>query len=371
MGSGCQPKPPSGTCGNILSSNCIRYEGPPVPLLNICPGDTITETQQAIITKLLELAEGAGINLEAVNLKNCRYLLDKHPAGKKTLHSLFQLLVDASCLLKQDLDQLRKIIADSGTNISFDLGCIEPIPGKSDANKVIQALINTVCKLSQKVTDIIQNAGNTTIITTSINQALSGLISTPGHNGLTKTTTPAGQVTYSITALVPPGTMLPYGGSLANFDSSGKGLPGTVMEGWFLCNGNNGTIDMRGFVPVGIIQGAGGQALDGIVDPVKNQDVTMNYTMGQAGGKARVTLEVSQMPNHSHLVSDPGHSHSYDYPKGDRFRGDKFDAAKANDYYSKTTSKATTGITISAAGGGGPHENRMPFRACAFITRFS
>jgi microcystin-dependent protein len=370
MGSGCEPKPASGACANIISSNCVRYEGPPVPLLKICTGDTITETQQAIIEKLIDLTNGVGINLEAVTLKNCQFLLSKFPAGNKTLQSLFQLLIDSSCLLKSEIDDLRKLIADSGDNISFDLKCIVLPSGKPDSTKVIQALINTLCLLSQKVTDIIQNAGNTTIISATINQALAGLISTPGNNGLKKTTAASGRVSYSITAVVPPGAMLPYSGSLSHFDGSGKGLPGTVMEGWYLCNGNNGTFDMRGFIPVGIIQGAGGQALDATVDPVSNSDVTMNYVMGQSGGKARVALDITQMPSHSHPLNDPGHAHEYNYPNQDSFSGKKFDASTHNNPSSRGTSLAYTGITIGAAGGGFPHENRMPYKACAFITRF-
>jgi microcystin-dependent protein len=68
---------------------------------------------------------------------------------------------------------------------------------------------------------------------------------------------------------------------------------GTVLNipsGWTLCNGQNGTPDLRDR----FIVGAGS-----------------NYSTGSIGGVDSVSLSESQMPSHSHSISSAGdHSHS-------------------------------------------------------------
>lgn len=71
------------------------------------------------------------------------------------------------------------------------------------------------------------------------------------------------------------------------FDDT-TGLGSGDWEGWALCNGDNGTLDLRDRFLVG----AGG-----------------SYAVGDIGGLDSVSLTAAQMPVHSHVVTDPGHSH--------------------------------------------------------------
>jgi microcystin-dependent protein len=70
------------------------------------------------------------------------------------------------------------------------------------------------------------------------------------------------------------------------FGTDGLGTGDWV--GWAVCNGDNGTPDLRDRFPVG----AGG-----------------NYNVGDTGGTDTVALTVAEMPQHSHVVNDPGHTH--------------------------------------------------------------
>lgn len=63
------------------------------------------------------------------------------------------------------------------------------------------------------------------------------------------------------------------------------------MEGWWLCNGQNGTPDLRGRFFVG-----------------RDDTNTDYFTIGKTGGKSHVRLTVDQIPKHTH--PDNGHSHS-------------------------------------------------------------
>ena len=49
--------------------------------------------------------------------------------------------------------------------------------------------------------------------------------------------------TFKLNGLVPPKTILPYFGPATDFGPTGLGLPNTVMVGWAIANGNNGTIN--------------------------------------------------------------------------------------------------------------------------------
>ena len=49
--------------------------------------------------------------------------------------------------------------------------------------------------------------------------------------------------TFKLNGLVPPKTILPYFGPATDFGPTGLGFPNSVMAGWAIANGNNGTIN--------------------------------------------------------------------------------------------------------------------------------
>lgn len=127
---------------------------------------------------------------------------------------------------------------------------------------------------------------------------------------------------------VPVGTIILWYGKAAD-----------VPTGWAVCNGENGTPDMRGRFPVG----AGNQ-----------------YRPGDTGGAESVTLSVDELPSHSH-----------GYELRDDNNRDLAHGADRNDGVWHGDKTATSG---SAGGDGGttqPHENRPPFKTIHFIMRVS
>ena len=76
---------------------------------------------------------------------------------------------------------------------------------------------------------------------------------------------------------------------LRYFDMEGKGFD--KFAGWYICDGKNGTPDLRGRFLVG-----------------KHDQQNEFNKLGQTGGLSRVKLTINQMPKHTH--SDKGHSHS-------------------------------------------------------------
>ena len=151
---------------------------------------------------------------------------------------------------------------------------------------------------------------------------------------------------------VPIGSILLWSGSIA-----------TIPANWALCNGNNGTPDLRNRFVVG----AGS-----------------TYTPGNKGGLDSVTLTAAQMPNHSHSgTTSTGGAHTHDASilfwaggAGGSAVVDKRDAASLDPAWSQSVHVYEGGahnhtFTTSAAGSGASHENRPPFYALAYIMRVS
>lgn len=76
------------------------------------------------------------------------------------------------------------------------------------------------------------------------------------------------------------------------------GTPESVPEGWAICDGTNGTPDLRGRFPIG----AGSSYAVGS----EGGSLTHNHHITVHGHQ----LSLAQIPQHNHPVSDGGHSHS-------------------------------------------------------------
>ena len=117
------------------------------------------------------------------------------------------------------------------------------------------------------------------------------------------------------------------------------GYASEVPSGWAVCNGDNGTPDMRGRFPVG----AGNQ-----------------YRPGETGGAASVALSVDEMPSHSH-----------GYELRDDNNRDLAHGADRNDGVWHGDKTVTTGSACGDGDSAQPHENRPPFKTIHFIMRVS
>jgi len=142
----------------------------------------------------------------------------------------------------------------------------------------------------------------------------------------------------------------------------------TAPSGWAICNGQNGTPDLRNR----FIVGAGN-----------------SYNVGVTGGFDSVSLSESQIPSHthsfsgsgshSHGINDPGHTHTMNFNQGNIISsGGAFglkDSGTANRINTNTTGISVNpqSVTISGntggTGGGQAHENRPPYYALMFIMK--
>ena len=113
--------------------------------------------------------------------------------------------------------------------------------------------------------------------------------------------------------------------------------------------------DMRGRVGVGLGQGAG----------------LTDRPLADISGAETHTLTVAQMPNHSHTINDPGHTHAYSNNTNDQSVASTiFETAADQADTAATTGSSFTGITIDSIGGGSPHNNMQPYVVLRYLIKY-
>ena len=174
--------------------------------------------------------------------------------------------------------------------------------------------------------------------------------------------------------VIPVGGIIMYSESTAGlFDGTGLGNSGTKMVGWAICNGSNGTPDLRSKFVVGATMG----------EAANNGDYV--YANAETGGENMHTLTIAEMPKHNHSVSatcsrsHTGISLHVDDGNNNDGNGSRLDTPTPHDgdFDDRTSMVNDPGhthtITVSQSdrGGNQPHENRPPFYAVYYIMRIN
>lgn len=123
-----------------------------------------------------------------------------------------------------------------------------------------------------------------------------------------------------------------------------SGASNAIPTGWYLCNGQNGTPDLRNR----FIVGAGDE-----------------YSVGSTGGQSTHILTIEEMPTHNHdfyAYNDSSTGRSRDYLETDR-------SIEPVRIETGRVSRTTSSDMISSVGGGQAHENRPPYYALCFIMK--
>ena len=226
-------------------------------------------------------------------------------------------------------------ITESDTNTAFPI-TFSAAPGQSGGNSLLSD------------NQFTYNASSNTVTAGTYSGSGASLTSLNASN-LGTGTVPDARLSNS--SLFVTGMILMYTGS-------------TAPSGWAICNGQNGTPDLRDR----FIVGAGSA-----------------YSVNNTGGAASVTLTTAQLPAHSHSTPNHNHSfsgsntHSHNYELVNMDQGSA-GGSSSRGRNTTTTSTSSASITISGTtgnanpstnntGSGHSHENRPPYYALMFIMK--
>lgn len=185
-----------------------------------------------------------------------------------------------------------------------------------------------------------------------------GTVTNVGSTDVANISTGLTQAETRISALenhgagVLPGTVTAFSGTFKDGYPVNKNT-GLVDREWHLCDGTNGTPDLRNrFIYGG--------------------DGTNN---GTKGGEASVTLTVQTIPAHGHTgktSANGNHSHTVTtFKDHHKINGNKYDGycTGSTDRTTSTAGNHQHSLNIDSTGGGQPHNNMPPYYVLAFIMK--
>jgi microcystin-dependent protein len=356
-------------CVNIQSDQCVKYTGPDVEFLDIDAGDSLQRVEEAIVDYLLSIRYGDGIFFTFDEGELCTIVSGYlNNLEEITLSDIITAIVKSICSIAEDVTALSEDIAE--LNAAYTTDCLSGSP--EGIRDVVQAIIDKLCIVSDDLVDLETSVPNTYVSVADLPDLIAAYLS-----NTTSTLMCNKMVPWAITE---------YYGPLSYFDASGAGTGNWVDI--YLCNGDNGTPDLRGRIPVGVTNMYGSVSRHANVEP---GGFTPNYTKNVPAGANSATLTTDQIPAHQHLayttITTTPHTHyaaavggtslslssttqiksSYDPGDNDNYVLRGTDAMALSGLTSSTTVYATAETGISMVGGGQAHSNIQPVLPVYFI----
>ena len=150
---------------NPISSNCVIWQGPDIPIINLCSGDSISDVVFALATELqlvMDQINVSNYDLSCFNITNCK---------PDDFNALIQFLITKIC----ELEGVTPTTAKS-------TGCPEcmvSVPSCLNAPEPLMNLVDYVNFLANKICTIIQNVDDLTTRVTNLETAVTTIQNTP------------------------------------------------------------------------------------------------------------------------------------------------------------------------------------------------
>jgi microcystin-dependent protein len=363
-------------CVETTSDKCVRYTGSAVEELSIETGDSLFVVEQALIDAVVSFLDGTGIDITIDPAAYCDLVVDYLPTCKPicsppTAVELFEALVKAACDLQGQVDAVVADIAVIEANYTID--CLTGVTASSGTHAVLQAVITKLCDLGVDLAALALDVDTNYVKLSDLDTLIQAYLDSTGSSS-------------EYYNKMVPYTAVEYYGSLSNFDGTGAGLGDWVNI--YLCNGQNGTPDKRGRVPVGAIQLVPGGALNAAVNPATPGNP--NYALGDVSGANTITLDATQIPSHTHIPTVTDTHYHYQFANSVNTTDIVVDSSNqvaralnlspsSNLEYTMNASvfpatigktggtQGTLAVSNSNTGGGLAHANIQPVLACYYI----
>lgn len=280
-------------CTEITPDKCVRYTGADASDFEIQNGDTLLSVIQKLITYLETVLDGSGIQ----PIVRSEFICDEvSPYFEGTdLNAFVEGLMRVVCDLQSQINvntiDLQTIEDD------YDVDCLSGVGASDGTHDILQAVITKLCTIETALQALSTDLSTNYVALTDLNDLIQTYLDSTSSSLMKNKMVPYTAIPY-------------FGTDLSMFAADGSGT-GDWIE-IYLCNGANGTPDMRGRVPVGATSTPGVLPMSSAVDP--NIAGNPAYTVGDAAhGANTVTLSEAEMPQHTHTntvsVEDNGHLH--------------------------------------------------------------
>lgn len=359
-------------CAEIVSDRCVKYTGLDVPALGIQNGDSLSLVEASLIEFLTNALTGVSI-VPTINQALLCEVVSKYlpDCGELNLNAYITALIQAACDLQEQVDVLDGRV--DTIEASYTVGCLTGVTSNSGTHAILQAVITRLCNIDANLVALALDVDTNYVKIADLNDLIQTYLDSLAVS------------TKYYTKMIPY-TVVEYYGSLANFDATGAGLGD--WEKIYLCNGQNGTPDKRGRVPVGAIQLVPGGALNAAVNPATPGNP--NYALGDVTGANTITLDATQIPSHTHAANVTDNHYHFEFANVVNTTDVTVDSTNyvarslnldpsSNLEYTMNSSvtnatlgrtsetQGTLSVTNSNAGGGLGHSNIQPVLACYYI----
>ena len=284
-------------------------------------------------------------------------------------------IVKTVCDIQDQIDDIDTTLAT--LNANYTIGCLSDVTASSDTHDILQATIDNLCSLNTAFSALVSQLNAINVTSLNVNTYIANYLASLTSSNLAN-------------SRMVPFCPIPYYGPLSGYPTAtdSLSLTGPGIGYWtkvYLCNGLNGTPDLRGRAIVGTTV-MGNNSFPSQTDPCGSCTTCSNplYELGDVQGDNCVTLTVPQLPNHTHLntattvLTPATHNHTYvktDQPNtpgngvdiGYEAVGDDKRIGGSLVNTSDVTITAVTTMTNAATGSGDAHPNIQPVIALHYI----
>lgn len=283
-------------CTDIKSDQCVKYTGASISSLGITNGDPLSSVISQLSTYLINTIDGSGITPDVSD--TCA-LIETYLGTGTTLNDLISALIQAACDLQGQIDSIDSTLTT--LNGDYDVDCLTGVTDSSDTHDVLQAVIVKLCSVEDTLTALSNTVSTNYVQLADLNSLIAAYLASESGSDMMSNK----MVPYTAVPFFAPDSYMS-----GKFDSTGAGIGSWANI--YLCNGRNGTPDMRGRVPVCATSGMNGGTYNSAVDPGISGNP--NYSLYSIQGANNVALtNINQIPSHTHVatvnLTDPTHTH--------------------------------------------------------------
>ena len=149
-------------CPEVVSTNCITYQGESIDCLGICKGMTLTKLEDIVVNKICDLATLTNMSVIDFTHK-CPWIATawnnahpgNHPNVDNTILNILNFILDELCVLQAEITVLQTPVEPK---VTLDYACCSTnscvTTGKVTLSVALQNIITCICGLKSEVSTL-------------------------------------------------------------------------------------------------------------------------------------------------------------------------------------------------------------------------